>query len=165
MKAAHWAHQSKVAIKCRLNRYSFYRKESLCRKLGLWGRWSLNKCPCHPSECIAFIIMQKWKKWVNALSHPFNALGILEMATNCVLLVHSFSIRCLKMSDTSWKERCGTPASFYVWHRSLLAFFTRSWTMNQESSIIYLCADALILDGAGDERQELNVWKPQVSVM
>lgn len=65
----------------------------------------------------------------------------------------------------SWKARYGTPGPIYAQHCSLLYFFTRSWTMNQDSSIIYLCADALSLDGAGDESQESNVWKIQVSVM
>ena len=69
------------------------------------------------------------------------------------------------MSDASWKARYGTPAPIYAWHCSLLSFFTRGWTMNQDSSIMYLCADAWSLDGAGNERQESNVWKTQVSVM
>lgn len=158
MQVAGRAEQSTVAITFRLKYYSLYRKESLCRKLALWGWWSLNKCPCHPNECIALIIMCRWKKWPGAVSHPSNALGILEMATNWALLLPNFSIRCLNMSDKRWKARCGIPASIYTQHHSLLArllsFFPRNWTRNQGRRIIYVCSDDLSLDGTGEERNE-----------
>lgn len=74
------------------------------------------------------------------------------MATNWALLLHDFSRRCLKMSDKRWKARCDTPASIYVHHHSLLSFLRRNWTSNQDRAIIYLCVNALSLDGTGDER-------------
>lgn len=97
--------------------------------------------------------MHRWKKWTRAVSHPSSALGILEMAANWALLEHNFSIMCLKMSDMRWKARCGTPASIYARHHSLLSFFTRHWIRNQDSNIMYLCADALSLDETGGERE------------
>lgn len=103
--------------------------------------------------------MRRWKKQARAVSHSFRALGTLEIATNWALLVHNFSNRCLKMSDTRWKARRGTPACIYARHHSLLSFFTRNWTRNQDSGIMYLCADALSLDGRGDERDGSQMYE------